>query len=65
MPNVEKYLKSGGVRCPLCNSTNINSNSRIEANNGCAWQNIKCDNCKGEWINIYTLTGYKDIVIPD
>lgn len=52
---VQDYLKKEGVRCPMCQSDNIEGGQmNIECN--VATQEVKCHNCGEEWTDLYTLT---------
>lgn len=55
----KKYLKSGGIHCPHCNSENLNT-GHMNTDAGCAWQAVTCENCGEEWIDEYDLTGIRD-----
>jgi len=56
----QKYIKSGGSKCPVCDSTSITGCGSIELDDG-AWQNVECENCGATWTDIYTLTGITDL----
>lgn len=53
----KKYVAMKGVRCPHCNSENIEGTS-FEANENGASQEISCSDCEESWIDTYKLTGY-------
>ena len=50
----DKYVENGGVRCPYCNSEDIEGGF-VETGEGRAWQKIKCNNCDYSWRDIYKL----------
>ena len=52
----DKYLKSGGLECPLCGSKNISA-GRLRADCDYAWAAASCGDCPAEWKDLYTLTG--------
>ncbi len=51
----KQYIKNGGDRCPHCGSTSIEG-GHFEVNHAGAWQEIGCNECDREWMDIYTLT---------
>lgn len=56
----EKYLKKGGVRCPYCNSDNINTIGSLLEKYGKAAQDVQCLSCGKMWIDIYTLSDVEE-----
>lgn len=50
----KKYVAQGGVRCPVCNSENIEGSS-IEVDAGGAYQEMTCTDCGEEWQDVYRL----------
>lgn len=48
------------VRCPNCNSSNIDTISKVELDDNYAWQDIVCRECGSTWTDTYTLTGITD-----
>ena len=57
----ERYVRSGGVRCPLCGSNQIEGGP-FECEPGVVWQGIHCLVCEGDWIDVSRLV---DIQNPD
>ena len=51
----EQYVNSGGSRCPLCRSTNIEAEQQAEISSDGAYQNVRCLDCDAEWIDCYVL----------
>jgi len=49
-----KYLSIGGVLCPYCGSDDIQGES-MEINEGEAAQEVNCNDCDGQWYDIYAL----------
>ena len=49
------YVKSGGLKCPLCGSSDITGDGQVELDAGHAWQNVRCSLCGAEWIDCYDL----------
>ena len=56
--NSKEYVEKGGVRCPYCNRTDIESDGVVNTDVGIAWQNMSCIDCNAEWTDEYSLTGY-------
>jgi len=50
-----EYIKNGGLRCPFCNSENIEGLS-AEFDAGYVSQDIICNICHSDWTDIYSLT---------
>lgn len=58
LPSDQEYVENGGTSCPYCGSQDITTFGPIEAEGGCAWQDITCNNCNNDWVDNYSLTGY-------
>ncbi len=56
----EEYVACAGQVCPLCGSDNIAA-GKLDSEGREAWQEVKCNNCKARWNDIFTLTGYERI----
>lgn len=56
----EQYVKTGGTKCPVCESTDIVGGS-VEVNAGSAWQKISCNDCDATWNDVYKLVGYAEL----
>jgi hypothetical protein len=52
----DKYLKTKGVRCPYCDSSDIEGGSK-DTQDDAVFQSITCGSCNREWTDEYTLTG--------
>ena len=61
METSEEYAESGGTACPACGSSNINSEG-IQSDDGVAWADCDCDDCKSTWTDQYSITGYANLV---
>ena len=59
----QKYLESGGSKCPNCDSTSITGCGPVEMDDG-AWQNVECEDCGATWTDTYTLTGIMNYEKP-
>jgi len=57
------YSENGGNRCPVCRSDKVESGN-IEADGAAAWSNCSCGECGAEWVDIYSLVGYTELVDP-
>ena len=62
--NSKLYVEQQGLACPVCGSHHVNSEGQLEADSGCAWQAIYCEDCDARWQDVYALTGYDNLVIP-
>jgi hypothetical protein len=59
-PKVAKeYVEGYGSECPFCDSEDIVGG---ETNYGAGeiWQDVLCNSCEKEWVDIYTLTGVEE-----
>ena len=54
----EEYLEEGGTKCPVCQSTEVETIDSIEADGSIAWQHVKCSSCGAIWQDNYKLVGY-------
>lgn len=54
---VKRYVLCGGLRCPYCDSANIETSVRGDASDG-GWitRQMECSDCLSEWLEIYSLT---------
>lgn len=55
---IEKYLACSS-KCPFCGSDNISGDS-IDIVSGEAYQEITCNECENEWMDVYQLVGIHD-----
>lgn len=58
MKDDEWYKQNGGNKCPFCESENIEGDGQVQTDSTYAWQKIICLDCKKEWEDQYTLTGF-------
>lgn len=54
-----QYLRSKGLRCPFCRSTEIVGLAGLDVDAGTATQAICCNACQQFWTDIYQLVGYR------
>lgn len=54
----EEYLASEGARCPWCRSGDLEGDS-IEMDGDVAWEQIRCNDCGGVYLDIYRLVGFE------
>ena len=59
-----RYLQSQGVRCPACNSDDIEGGSVDIVGSG-ASQAIRCLASDARWQYLYRLEGFADLCLPD
>jgi len=60
--NIKKYIKSGGVFCPFCNSDNISADLPIitdDVENGVIKQEVNCWDCGETWEDIWRMVDIK------
>lgn len=56
----EQYALSGGVICPVCESTNL-SGCGVDIEEGIATQAVMCLDCDADWTDVYHLKGYRSL----
>jgi len=49
-----KHIRSGGVSCPGCGSSDITGGS-VEIDSGKAFQSVWCEECSFSWKDVYAL----------
>lgn len=52
---IREYVKSGGVKCPYCNSEGISAGNLLLDDNDICMSNVQCLNCKKSWREVYSL----------
>lgn len=57
----EKYLRTEGLLCPVCNSNDLETGSK-NYDTRYHWQSIECQGCGATWDDVYTLTGMENFV---
>ena len=53
---IDKYVKSGGVKCPKCESEQLEG-GQFEADAGFVYQPITCNECGFSYNDTYDLVG--------
>jgi hypothetical protein len=61
---LDRYIKNGGVSCPVCKSNNIEGEPISVMQGGVAEQDCHCTTCGAAWCDIYTLTDIEMIEEP-
>ena len=51
---IDRYLACGGLRCPFCNSDQIEGDE-WDADSGSATQEVGCKDCGESWLDVYKL----------
>lgn len=59
------YVKNSGSYCPNCQSTELEGIGEINADGDWMSSEIKCNNCGARWTDIYTLSGYDNLEVPE
>lgn len=54
------YIRSGGVKCPHCESTEIEAD-RVDCDDAIGTANVKCLDCKAEWVDMWKLVGVEPV----
>jgi hypothetical protein len=60
----EEYIALRGERCPNCASSCIEGDS-IEIGGNGASQSIRCLECDATWVDVYVLSGYEFLEVPE
>jgi len=55
-PDFTKYIENEGVTCPYCGTQTIETDGHFTMNCNQVFQNVACQKCEEEWVDIYTLT---------
>lgn len=58
------YVQRGGCRCPACGDERIEGDP-VEIMGGSAYQDVTCTECGATWTDVYELTGYTNLEIPE
>jgi phage FluMu protein Com len=58
---IEYYLDNVGVRCPWCQSSNLDAASELDQDGVTCYQNVRCAACNKEWIDKYVLVGISEV----
>ena len=48
----KQYMDGGANLCPFCKSADI-SGGQVEIDGREAWQEVSCNECQGEWRDVY------------
>jgi len=56
----EEYVARGGGKCPLCESINIEAEGSAEFSGPNVYQDVRCHDCGGTWIDAYNLVAAED-----
>lgn len=54
-----QYVRSKGLRCPFCKSSDIEGTAGVDVDGGFAMQDMRCNNCERHWTDHYRLVGYQ------
>ncbi len=57
---IKSYVCGGGVRCPYCRSSDIQS-ARLEADGPAAWADAECADCGRIWRDVYRLVTVEEV----
>jgi formate dehydrogenase maturation protein FdhE len=51
------YVAGEGTICPICGSENVRQDGRIEVEDGIGTCYCSCDDCGGNWTEVWHLVG--------
>jgi formate dehydrogenase maturation protein FdhE len=54
------YMENAANLCPFCKSPDITGGS-VDIDGREAWQEVSCNECPGEWRDVYTLSFVEDV----
>lgn len=54
----KEYLNAQGQQCPFCRSRHISQVGDPQVDADYARADVKCEDCKSEWVDLYTLAAY-------
>ena len=53
------YIKKQGIRCPFCNSEDLEGNYHVDMDLEIR-NKVQCLDCNKFWLDVYTLTDIED-----
>lgn len=56
--NEEDFVEKGGLCCPVCRSTEIETTGPATVSDLYVFHAVRCNSCKAEWSDRYELAGY-------
>ena len=60
----KQYAKNHYGQCPACHSHNVTAET-LEADGNSAGSTVICEDCGATWTDIWELTGYIDLELPE
>lgn len=64
MLTAKQYVEKNGVICPVCLSNRISS-EHVELDGSYGLANVECKDCGATWQDVFYLTGYENLVLPE
>ena len=58
----EEYVARKGIVCPVCQSDDVEITECAQFDGDVCSQQCECEYCCSRWTDLYTLTGYTDLV---
>lgn len=52
---VKHYLKTKGVRCPYCESTDLRGLGDYHSDDDALYQSVTCHSCNNKWKDVYKI----------
>jgi hypothetical protein len=60
-----EYVSKQGYVCPNCHSDEITETDCFNRDDNYGWQNCSCEICGARWRDIWHLSGYDSLEIPE
>ena len=60
----DQYLAGGGGQCPNCGSDAIEGTGQHEYDSDWNSYSVECNDCKATWDDLFSLSGYDNLVMP-
>lgn len=58
----QQYVESRGLLCPNCGGGELDGRSFDTHDGGCVTQPVGCLECYAQWVDVYRLDGYENLV---
>ena len=60
----QEYAIINGLNCPHCGSADIIADGQPDVDGASVYLDVYCGDCNSTWQDVYTLTGYDKLEIP-
>jgi len=58
---IDYYLEHQGIRCPWCQSDDLDAAGELDQDAIDCYQNVRCGNCGKEWSDHYKLVDISEV----